>query len=279
MNILSFIKKFHFEFILLVLLVVMYQKFWSEWFSLWSDVESPYAFAFFVFAFCAYFLKTNYQNLVNTSKNIDYRGLLLLLPGLVFYSAGLRTDITYMTALSLPLFVSGAILFLYGANIFKKLFVLLILLAFAFPFFPIRRLTIPLQGISAHLSSDLLNFLGINSYTEGNVVNVGQCKLAVVAGCSGLKSLSTFFFTSIIFTFFMQVSKLKKILFVLFTIPLSIVMNVFRLTFVGFYSLYNGYDGLEKFHDNLGIVVAVLSISIMVLTAKFIENKGENNEA
>ena len=120
--------------------------------------------------------------------------------------------------------------------------------------------------------------MGVNAHSQASQVTVGNYKLAVVAGCSGLRSLSTFFFTGIILAYFLKTNMLKKGLFVLFTIPLSIIMNVLRLSTVGFYALYNGYRGLETFHDNLGIVVAIISISIMVIVAKFIEGNGDINE-
>jgi len=279
MNIFNIIKKFYFEIILLIILVIMFQSYWPIWFSGWSDIESPYAFAFFVFAFIVYFIKINYVNLANVPKNPSNKGILLVLSGLFFYVVGLRADINYMVSLSLPVLVGGIIFTLYGTELFKKLLKPLILLTFTFPIFPIHRITIPLQGLSAHLTSDFLNFLGVNSFCEGSIVNVEHYKLSVVAGCSGLRSLITLFFTSIIFTYFIKADKLKKTLFVLFTIPLSIIMNVSRISLVGFYAIYNGYGGLEKFHNDLGIVTSIISMSILVIIAKFIDNDGGKNEA
>lgn len=278
MNIISVCKKFYFEAILLVIIAMMYKDYFPGWFTQWSNIDSAYAYAFFIFAFIVYFIKINYENLANIPKNIDYRGGILLIPGLISYVAGIRTDISYLTCISLPLFISGTILTLYGGKIFKKLLLPLILFAFAFPIFPIHRITIPMQNISAFLTSGFLNFLGVDAHSQASLITVGDYKLSVVAGCSGLRSLSTFLFTGIIFTYFMKTSIIKKVLFASFTIPLSVIMNVLRLSIVGFYALYNGYEGIEEFHDNLGIVVAIMSISIMVITAKFIENNGGSDE-
>lgn len=266
------IKKFYFEIIIGIILVIMYLSYLPNWFSEWTNSESPYSFAFFMFAFIIYFLKINYKNLANTPKTGSMYGMFLLLTGFVLYIIGLRADINYFASLSFPVFVSGIILSLYGFKFLKVVLIPLILLTFTFPIFPIHRITMPLQLLSSSLTSHLLNFLGINSFTEGSVINVENHRLAVVAGCSGLRSLSTLFFTSIIFTYFLQTRKIKKIFYVLFSIPLTITMNILRLTTVSFYSLYNGTDGLMKFHDDIGIVFSIISISILVLIAKYIDN-------
>jgi exosortase len=278
MNIISVCKKFYFEAILLIIIAMMYKDYFSGWLTQWSDINSSYAYAFFIFAFIVYFIKTNYEELINIPKNVDYKGLIFLILGLISYVSGIRTDISYLTCISLPLFVGGIILTLYGSKIFKKLLLPLILFTFAFPFFPLHRITIPLQNLSAGLTASFLNILGVDSHSQASLISVGDYKLSVIAGCSGLRSLTTFLFTGIIFTYFMKISRLKKVLFASFTIPLSVIMNVLRLSIVGFYALYNGYEGIEEFHDNLGIVVAVISISIMVVTAKFLENNGGSNE-
>ena len=141
-------------------MAIMYHDFIPRWFLSWINIDSAYAYAFFIFAFILYFIKINYNNLANATKNIDYKGLIFLIAGLFLYVGGIRTDISYMVSLSLPVFVSGIILIQYGFKIFKKLLLPLILFIFAFPIFPIHRITIPMQDLSSFLTSGVSKFIG-----------------------------------------------------------------------------------------------------------------------
>lgn len=275
------IKNYYFEIILILFIPVLYWKYIPEWFSEWTDPDSFYAFAVFVIAFLCYLIKINFEKLKNIPKENYYPGTFILLAGLMLYVFGYRADIAQSVNLSLPVFISGIILTFWGRKFFKAVFLYILLLAMVLPIIPLYRFTLPLQLLSAKFSSSLINFLGVHSSVEGSIVSVERYKIAVVAGCSGLKSSSTLFFFAIINSYLINAKLFKKILFILFSIPLSVAMNVLRISVVGFYTLYNGYAGMQQFHDNLGIVIFLLSLGIMITAARFIEDKEikDRNEA
>lgn len=273
MNISEKLKTYYFEIVIAVLLVVMYKDYIPVWISGWSDFDSFYAFGFFLLAFLAYMFKKNYEKLKAIPHKPSYLGIVLLLIGFSLYIVGIRSSIDYLTSLSLPIFLSGIILTIYGVKLFLITLIPIILFAFSLPIFPLHRITMPLQLLSARAASDLINFLGVPSSNEGNIVNIGNYSISVVAGCSGLKSLSSLFFMSVIYSYFINATFWRKILFVFISLPLAFLMNVFRITVVGFYAFYNGYNGLNDFHEWLGIIFFIISIFIIILISRSIETE------
>jgi len=51
-----------------------------------------------------------------------------------------------------------------------------------------------------------------------------------------------------------------------------------RILAVSLYVLYNGTENADKFHDNVGIAVYIISFAIIFYTANMIQEKGENPE-
>jgi len=272
------IKKIQFEILVIITLIVMYFKFVPVWFKEWTDFDSFYAFGLFMLAFQIYFFKKNWNTIKTIPKKPSYTGIPFLLAGFVLYIIGIRADYSYLTNLALPLFITGIILNCYGIKLLRFILIPFILFAFALPILPLHRITMPLQLVSAWITSHIMNLLGIASYNEGSILYVEKYRLAVAPGCSGLKSLSTLFFICLIYSHFMNASFLKKSLFVLASLPLALSINILRILFVGFYALYNGYNGLENFHDNAGLIGYITSIIIIIAFAKFTESKPEENQ-
>lgn len=277
-NILQLFKKFFFETTILILIVFMYKNYMVDWVKEWSDIDSFYGFGFLLLGFFAYLLKENFEKIKNMEKFQNPWGIAIIIPALILYIFGYRASIHYLVNISFPVLISGIILTFYGNKLFKITLLPLFLFSFATPIIPLFRLTMMLQLLSAKLSAKLLSILGLAAYNEGSIVTVNNYKLAVVAGCSGLKSLSTLMFTAIMSCYFCNIKLLKKIFVVLFCIPLAVIMNTIRISTVGFYVIYNGYEGMEKFHDNLGIFIFLISLGIIILLIKTFEDSQESQK-
>ncbi len=271
---LSKVKNYIFEILILVVLIILYSSYIPVWISLWSDFDSFYAFGFFMLAFIGYLFKENFEEYKKIEKKPSYSwSLPFLIGGLILYMLGIRADFEYFVSLSLPVFIAGIILMLYGPKFFKAMLFPLILFAFVLPVFPLHRITLPMQLFSADLTTHLLTMFNINAFNEGNIIYIEQYRVAVVPGCSGLKSLYSLFFIGVIYSYFINAHLIKKILFVFSSIPLALFMNVLRITVVGFYVLYNGQENAEHFHDDVGLVVYILSFGVIFLISRLIEEK------
>jgi len=265
-------KKTNFFLIIIgIVLIIMYYNYIPIWISEWANFDSFYAFGFFLIAFIIYLVVKHKDYLINIPKEPSRLGFLILIPSIILYVIGVRASINYFVNLSFPILISGMILTIYGRKLFLITLIPIILFAFSLPIFPLHRLTMPLQLLSSTLSTKLIRLMGVPSYNEGSIINIGHYRLSVVAGCSGLKSLSSLIFISIIYSYFIRASVLKKLIFISISFPLAIIMNIFRITIVSFYALYNGYAGIDEFHNNLGIVTFITSIALITLISRFID--------
>lgn len=183
------LRKFIFELFLVFILIIMYKESIPAWFKEWTDADSFYALGFFVIGFNFYYIKTNFALLKEIPKSSSFIGIILVIISSLLYIVGTRGSMDYLIGSSLPILISGIILSIYGVETFKKLLTPIVLLALILPILPLHRITMPLQIISTEISSAVLKFLGLNSFTEGSILYINNFRLAVVAGCSGLKSL------------------------------------------------------------------------------------------
>ena len=128
------------------------------------------------------------------------------------------------------------------------------------------RLSSELQLISSQLGVAVIRLFGISVYLEGNVIDLGQFKLQVVEACSGLRYLFPLISLSFIAAYFFSVSYWKRILIVLSSIPITIVMNSFRIGVIGVLVEHWGIEQAEGFlHDFEGWVVFMFSLGVILL--------------
>lgn len=269
----NFLKKNIIEIYLISILCLIYSKSLSGWVKEWTNFESYYGLGFFVIVFNLYFVKENRDYLKNIPKSNSLWGIFFVLLAMCTLVIGYRGDVEYLVNLSFPLAISGIVLTLYGIDILKCFSLPIVLTAFILPIIPSNRLTIPLQMISTDISSSLLAISGINTFTEGNIIYANNFKLGVVAGCSGLKSLFSLVFVCLITCYFEKIKIKKKLFYLILIIPFAVSMNAIRIFFTVLYGIYNGYNNVEQFHDNLGLVMNVISILFVIYFIRYNSKK------
>jgi len=122
-----------------------------------------------------------------------------------------------------------------GWQAFKYVLIPLGLLVFAIPlpYFLEATLTADLQLISSKLGVAFIRMFGIPVYAEGNVIDLGVYQLQVVEACSGLRYLYPLMGVGFIVVYLYQVEFWKRALVFLSTIPITILMNSFRIGVIG----------------------------------------------
>lgn len=271
----NYLKKFWFEIVILFLFILMYKENSPAWYNEWINPDSFYGLGLFVIGFIIYFIKTNYAEIKEIPKSSSPWGIVMTVIGAFLYIVGTRARLEYFVSFSLPVIVSGIILSIYGLKTFFKILMPLILFTLILPIFPLHRITMPLQMISTKFSCAVLNLLGINAASQGSILIVEHIRMSIVAGCSGLKSIFSLLFVTIISTYLENVKLPKKILYIALVLPFAVFMNMIRIVITAFYGIYNGYATLETFHDYAGIVVNIISIIIIIHTVRSFEKREE----
>ncbi|MCC7258112.1 MAG: VPLPA-CTERM-specific exosortase XrtD [Gammaproteobacteria bacterium] len=144
-------------------------------------------------------------------------------------------------------------------------------LAYLFFMIPLPNLvTYNLSGLfqlwSSQIGTAFLRLVGISVYLEGNVIDLGVYKLQVVEACSGLRYLfpltSFAFFCAYIF----RGRLWQKVVIFLSAVPITILMNSFRIAVTGVLVNQYGTSQAEGFlHYFEGWIIFVACIALLFL--------------
>jgi len=266
----KFLKTYYQEIIIIILLGLMYCSYMPVWFSEWINLDSYFGYGLFALAFIGYLIKKNIEKLKNFDKTPSNYGFFVFIAGLIIYLIGYRTTLDYLVGISLPVIIAGIILLFYGIKSLKTLSLALFMLLITIPIWPFYKITLPLKIFSAKLCSAIFNMLGLSSFSEGSIVTIERIRIAVTSGCSGIKTLFSLLFFSVIYLYFSNLNLKKKSFIIFLSIPVALSMNIFRLLIVGFYGVYNGTGSLEEFHNVIGFIFYMISLGIMMLITNII---------
>ncbi len=135
-----------------------------------------------------------------------------------------------------------------------------------FPVFIYQGLSAKLQLLSTELGVWFIRLFDISVFVTGNVIDLGVYQLQVVEACSGL----TYLFPLMSFGFLIAViyrgPVWQRCLIFISTVPITIVMNSFRIGVIGITVKYWGTDMAEGFlHAFEGWFVFMACLAILFL--------------
>ncbi|MCS7027010.1 MAG: exosortase/archaeosortase family protein [Bryobacteraceae bacterium] len=169
--------------------------------------------------------------------------------------------------------ILGCVLVLGGWKAVRILLFPLFLLLFMVPIPAIlyNRITFPLQLIASQVAEVVLEILGVPVLREGNVLELPSQKLSVVEACSGIRSLLSLSFLSLVYGYFFDSRVwMRGVLFVL-TGPIAIVANACRVTLTGLLSEVNPEYARGVYHSMSGWAVFVVAFVMLFVTHKFVD--------
>ena len=156
----------------------------------------------------------------------------------------------------------GGVLWLLGGwRLVRLLSFPLLLLAIIIPLpqFFISRLTLKMQLASSQLAADMLRLMGYPVALSGNVIDLGDRQLQVVAACSGLGYLFNALGLAVIFCYFFQRRAWKVAVLLLSMIPFAIIANASRLATIGIWPIFE--KGL--WHASFGLSIFIVGFDYL----------------
>ena len=123
-------------------------------------------------------------------------------------------------------------LFLGGTRALKTLAFPLLLLLFLFPIpaTVYAQVTLPLQMFASATAETVLNSIGIPVLRDGNILELPHERLSVVEACSGIRSLLSLSFLSLIYAYFFDKRVGMRWVLLAATVPIAIAANAARVT-------------------------------------------------
>lgn len=166
----------------------------------------------------------------------------------------------------------GVLLVLGGAAVVRALLFPLMLLPFMIPIPTViyNQITFPLQLFASTVAETSLNAIGIPALRDGNVLELASQKLSVVEACSGIRSLLTLTFLSLVYAYAFDKKVWMRWALLIVTIPIAIIANAGRVTITGILSEIDTKLANGVFHQMEGWVIFAIAFAMLVLAHWFI---------
>ena len=232
----------------------------------WND-DPNMGHGFFVPLIAGYIVWLKRAELMTLEPSPNWWGLVLVgYAGLQLYVATLGAEL-FLARTAFVLSLIGVVLLLGGTAFVRALAFPLFLLFFMVPIPAIlyNGITFPLQLLASRAADGALTILQIPVFREGNILELAQQKLSVVEACSGIRSLLTLTFLSLVYGYFFEPKVGMRALLFLATIPIAIVANAGRVTLTGVLTEFNPELAEGFFHTFSGWVIFMIALLILVL--------------
>lgn len=168
--------------------------------------------------------------------------------------------------------LAGVLVLLGGAAVVRALLFPLLLLLFMIPIPAIlfNYVTFPLQILASRVAEFSLDALGIPVLREGNILELATQKLSVAEACSGIRSLLTLTFLSLVYAYFFDSKVWMRWVLFFATVPIAILANSGRVTITGVLSQTRPELAEGFFHSLEGLVISAIAFLMLVAVHRLI---------
>jgi exosortase len=140
-------------------------------------------------------------------------------------------------------------------------------------------LAYPLRTIATHVSTYILQTLGMPAVAQGHTIILGDVRLGVAEACSGLSMLVIFIALSTAVAVLVKRPFLDQLVIAASAIPVALVANIARITVTGLMHIYAGRELADLvFHDLAGwlmmpFALGLLWLELWLLGRLFVEDE------
>ena len=250
-----------------VLLIAVYAPVLIRLVRQWANDEDM-GHGFFVPIVAAMIIWKRRDEILSTPARRNWFGMLIVAWGAAqLYVATLGAEL-FLARTAFLISLVGALLFLCGWAILKKLAFPLFLLLFMVPIPAIiyNQITLPLQLLASRIAENAIGFLGVPVFREGNILELSSQRLNVVEACSGIRSLLTLSFLSLVYAYFFDKKVWMRAVLLVATVPIAILANAGRVTITGLLSEVNPELAEGLLHTASGWVIFMIALMILIAT-------------
>ncbi len=195
----------------------------------------------------------------------DWRGLIVIAWGAAqLYAATLGAEL-FLARTAFIVSLIGIVFFLGGTKALRILAFPLFLLFFMVPIPAIlyNVITFKLQTLASQLAENALALLGVPVLREGHILRLPNQSLSVVEACSGIRSLLTLSFLSLVYAYFFDKKPWMRAVLLVATVPIAIVANASRVTVSGLLSQVNPELAEGLFHSAAGWLIFMFGLLML----------------
>ena len=257
--------------LLLVLLLASYATVLYHLGLQWATDEDM-GHGFFVPAVAGYIVWRRRDELRAIEAEPSYWGVaLIVLGGLQMLVGALAAEL-FIQRTAFLVSLAGVLLLAGGRKLVRHLAFPLFLLLFMIPIPAIiySQLTLRLQLFASSVAETLLGLIGIPVLRDGNVLQLPSETLSVVEACSGIRSLLSLSFLSLVYAYFFDSKPWMRGALLVATVPIAIVANAGRVTLTGVLGEYAPSVAHGVFHTLEGGALFLVALLILTLVHRLL---------
>jgi exosortase len=228
-----------------------------------------YSHGFLVPIISGYIIWKMRKELRSIEKKPSQFGLAIFATGIIIQGISVLWTIRFLSGISLLISLAGAIIYLYGWEIMKKIRFPFFFLVLMIPVPFIYLITAPAQMISVLATINLANLIGIPAVRDGLLIIIPAGAFEVGVECSGINSIISLFMIGIIFAYVLEGSNLMKATIILSTIPLALAGNILRITSILIVAGKYGQEAaINYFHDFSSLLLFSVALSGLFIVGR-----------
>lgn len=194
-------------------------------------------------------------------------GLLIVMLGAIQLWLGTLGSELFLSRTAFLVSLVGAVMYLGGISLVRRLAFPLFLLLFMIPIPAIvyNQVAFPLQLLASRIAEIALGVLGVPVMREGNVLELASQTLNVVDACSGIRSLLSLGFLSLVYAFFFDPKPWMRGVLLVATVPIALAANAARVTVTGVLSEFNTELAKGFMHSFEGWLIFMVALAMLAL--------------
>jgi len=250
-----------------VLLGYLYADSVAFLFDHWTGSED-YSHGMFVPLISLFLIWQARHRIAAAGVENSWWGLAMISAGLFLYGIGELATLYVLQHVSLWMVIVGLVIALIGVRGAKAIAFPLsyLLTSIPLPVFLYASLSSQLQLWSSALGVGFLQLVGVTAFRDGNVIDLGPVQLQVVEACSGIRYLLPLTSLALLCAFLFKDRMWKRVVLVLSSIPISVLVNGFRIGMIGVLVEWYGQDAAEGFYHLFeGWILFMASLSLLIL--------------
>lgn len=249
-----------------VLLIVAYFPTIKHLVEQWSTDEDV-GHGFFVPVVAGYIAWQRRDRLLAIEWKPAWWGVGVMLWGILQSYVGALGAELFLQRTALLITLVGLLLVLGGVNLVRALAFPLLLLPFMIPIPAViyNQITFPLQLFATATAEYVLGLLGIPVLRDGNVLELASQKLNVVEACSGIRSLLSLTFLSLVYAYFFDKHVWMRWALLIGTVPIAILANAGRVSITGILSEINPELAHGFFHSLEGWIIFLIAFAMLLV--------------
>ena len=250
-------------------LVLLGYIFWGGFVDMehqWQKDE--YSHGYMIPLVALYIIWQKQHQVAAASASGPWLAVLALFLALAVYFVGEISTVYEVVQYAFLVSLCAVILSFFGWRVVGIIYVALIYLVFMIPLpqFIYHSLSAELQLISSTIGVAVVRLFDISVYLEGNVIDLGSYQLQVVEACSGLRYLFPLMSFGFLIAYLFKAPFWQRAVLFLSTIPITVLMNSFRIGVIGVTVEYWGIEMAEGFlHDFEGWVVFMGCLGVLLV--------------